>query len=177
MVVTDNGNGPNRRGQRADPRPRHQMRPVSEMPAEDEDNRLGIAKADFPDGFDLQWVTSEVYGQPQPNHRQRFERRGWEPVHQEDFDSRFDGRFMPAGQQGEIKVEGMVLMARPMEWSRKARQEEELRARQAIAIKEAQLMGGNIEGVKMGGGSTHASALRFNKISRSVEQVAIRVPD
>jgi hypothetical protein len=62
---------------RANGRPRHQLRPVSEMAPDTEDNRLHIPKHMYPDQFDLQWVTDSIFGQPQPNHRSRHERRGW----------------------------------------------------------------------------------------------------
>src|SRR5690242_17941086 len=87
---------------------------------EESPDRLGIAPELVPEGMSLQWVTDSVYGQQVPQHRARFEKRGWTPVHQEDFDGAFDGMFMARGAPGEIKVDGMVLMARPAEMTRKA---------------------------------------------------------
>lgn len=167
--------GPVSRETRADPRPRqrHQWRPVSEMPADTENDRLHIDKSDYPDGFDLQWVTASIFGQPQPNHFSRFERRGYEPVHGDDFEARYDGRFTPVGHKGPIEVDGMVLMARPMEWTLKAKSEDRRRAAEAIAIKEKQLRGGDIEGVGMDGGAQHPSALGVNRIRRSYERLQV----
>ena len=84
-------------------------------------DRLHIPRGDIPEGMDLQWVVDSVMGQPQPQHRGQFERKGWTPVHQEDFDHAFDGMFMPKGAQGEIMNEGLVLMARPKEFTDKAK--------------------------------------------------------
>src|SRR5690348_15974735 len=85
-------------------------------------DRLQISRDEMPEGMDFQWVTDSVFGQPQPERRAGFETRGWTPVHQDDFDGRFDGKFMTNGAQGEIKMDGLVLMARPLELSRRAKQ-------------------------------------------------------
>jgi hypothetical protein len=168
--------GPTVRAERANPRAtraRHQLKPLDEMPDDTEDDRLRIPRSEFPDDFDLQWVTDSIFGQPQPNHRSRFERRGWEPVHGDDFDNKFEGRFCPYGHKGEIGVDGMVLMARPMAWSNRARQEDRQRASEAVMIKEKQLRGGEIDGVKMDGGAQHPSALGVNRIRRSYERLQV----
>jgi hypothetical protein len=163
--------GPTHREDRADPRPRerHRLRPVSEMAEMQESTPLHIDPKDFPDQFDLQWVTSEVFGQP-TNRRMRFEQRGWESVHGDDFDGRYDGRFMPAGHNGEIKMEGMVLMARPKAWSNKARQEDQRAAQQAVRVKADQLGAGQIPGVT---GADHPSALRSNYLRKQVGRLEV----
>jgi hypothetical protein len=81
--------------------------------AEDTPDRLRIPPHMIPEGMSLQWVTNTVLGQPVQQHRAQFEKKGWTPVHQEDFDARFDGMFMQKGADGEINYEGLVLMARP----------------------------------------------------------------
>jgi hypothetical protein len=173
-LVSEPG-GPVQRASRADPRPRHQLRPLGEMPDSTDDDRLRIPKDEFPDQFDLQWITDSIFGQPQPHHRSRHERRGWEPVFPEDFEGRYRGRFCPIDYKGEIKVDGMVLMARPRAWSDKARLEDQRRAAEAVMIKERQLRGGEIDGVGMDGGAQHPSAIRTNRIGRSYER--LRVPN
>src|SRR3989304_2837918 len=85
----------------------------SDPDQEDTPDRLRINPALIPEGMAAQWVTDSVYGQGVPQHRADFERKGWTPVHQEDFDGQFDGMFMPKGKTGEIIVDGLVLMMRP----------------------------------------------------------------
>ena len=158
-------NDPTPREARA--RPRHDPnRPLSEMPAHNAVDRLNIPRDRFPDGMDLQWVTSTVAGQSFPQHRQGHERRGWQPVHQEDFEGKYDGLFMAPGAPGEITVDGLVLMARPLAWSNKAKMDERREAASAVLIKEENLRTGQLEGVGMDGGSQHPSALRSNYVNR-----------
>ena len=133
-------------------------------------DRLGIDPAIVPEGMSLQWVTDSVYGQGVPQHRARFEKRGWTPVHQEDFDGVLDGMFMPRGADGEIKVDGMVLMARPEEITRKAKLSERRKAQEIIRIKEQALRGGDINTSL---DSQHPSALQTNRINRTMERLEI----
>lgn len=141
-----------------------------EMMADESPDRLGIDPSLVPDGMSLQWVTDSVYGQPVPQHRARFEKRGWTPVHQEDFDKAFDGLFMPRGAEGEIKVDGMVLMARPAEMTRKAALDDRRKAQDVIRIKEQALRGGDINTSL---DSQHPTALRTNRISKTMERVEV----
>lgn len=142
---------------------------IGGLPDESPD-RLGIDPALVPEGMSLQWVTDSVYGQQVPQHRARFEKRGWTPVHQEDFDGVFDGMFMPKGAQGEIKVDGMVLMARPAEMTRKAMLDDRRKAQEVIRIKEQALRGGDINTSL---DSQHPTALRTNKVNRTMERLEI----
>lgn len=157
----------------AAPRPRMKARPNWEnySPGEESEDRLHIPRDLFPPGFDFQWVTDSVYGQAQPQHRAQFERKGWTQVHQEDFDGRFDGMFMPKGAQGEITVDGLVLMARPLELTIKSRKEDLRRAQEAMSIKQRQLTGGDLPGVTLD--SRHATAVGSNRINRTIEQIEI----
>lgn len=133
-------------------------------------DRLHIPQDQIPDGMDLMWVTDSVLGQPVPQHRAQFERKGWTPVHTaHDFDGRFDGRFTPKGQAGECNVDGLVLMARPLELTRKALDQDKRRARDQVRIKEQALYGGDIGA----SGADHPSARNFNHINRSVERIDI----
>jgi hypothetical protein len=156
-------------------RPRHRLRPLEEMPTEVEGSRMHIDKSDYPDGFDLQFVTKSVYGQEQPSHIVGFYRRGWVPVHGNDFEGKFDGRWTPAGHTGPIEIDGMILVARDARWSAKAKEDDKRKAQGALAVKEAQLKGGHLEGVGMDGGAQHPSALGVNRVRKTVER--LRVPN
>lgn len=133
-------------------------------------DRLRISKDLIPDGMDLQWVTDSVFGQGVPQHRQRFERTGWTPVHQEDFDGRFNGMFMPFNAQGEINVDGMVLMARPLELSIKARRRDQREAIETVSRKERQLRGGDLP---ISLDASHPTAVSFNKVGKSMERITV----
>jgi hypothetical protein len=152
---------------------RHRLRDLSEMPPEVDGNRMFIHRSEFPDGFDLQFVTKSIYGQEQPSHLAGFYRRGWEPVHGDDFDGRFDGRWTPPGYTGPIEIDGMQLVARDARWSAEAKADDARKAQGALAVKEAQLRGGQIEGVGMDGGAQHPSALATNRIRKSVERLQV----
>lgn len=143
------------------------MRPQEDTDSQD---KLRISRDRIPEGMDAQWVTDSIFGQPQPQRRAIFERTGWTPVHQDDFDGRFDGEFMPAGQSGEIKVDGSVLMMRPLEISTRAKRNDLRAAREQVAIKEQSLRGGDV-GTSLD--STHHTALRSNKINKTVERISV----
>lgn len=138
-------------------------------PNEDNPDRFHIPREMLPEGYDFQWVTHTVYGQEMVQHRADFERHGWTPAHQEDFDGRFDGMFMPRGQEGEINNGGLVLMYRPMELSIEAKKKELRAAKEQLAIKEAALRGGDLPGVSL---DTQHESVR-NKVSRSWERIAV----
>jgi hypothetical protein len=103
-------------------------------------------------------------------HRSKFERKGWTPIHQEDFDGVFDGMFMPKGAPGEIMNEGLVLMARPKEFTDKAKRQEYRAALEQVSIKEQALRGGDIP---ISLDARHSSALQTNKIGKSYERLPI----
>lgn len=138
--------------------------------ATDTPDRLRIDPSLIPDGMSAQWVTTTVIGQPVPQHRAEFERKGWTPVHQSDFDGQFDGMFMPRGQEGEINHEGLVLMVRPKEMTRKAELSNKQKAYDQVRIKEQALTGGDL-GVTLD--SRHQSAIGSNKINKSIERIEI----
>ena len=146
------------------------------IPAEDSPDRLRIDPSLIPEGMSLQWVTHTVFGKEVPQRRATFERKGWTPVHQEDFDGIFDGMFMPKGAPGEIELEGLILMARPKALTEKAKYLDQRAAREQIAIKEQALRGGELPGVSLA--TQHPSALNANRIGRSMERMEfIRVPE
>lgn len=138
--------------------------------AEDTPDKLRIDPSLVPEGMSLQWVTSEVFGQADPQHRADFERKGWTPVHQEDFDGRFNGMFMARDALGEIKVHGTVLMARPMELTKRAKLMDRRRAQEQVMIKENELRNGNIP---ISLDPRHPSAVNTNKINKTMERIEI----
>ena len=138
--------------------------------AEETPDRLKINPELIPEGMAAQWVTDSVYGQGVPQHRADFERKGWTPVHQDDFDGQFDGMFMPKGATGEINVEGLVLMMRPKEFTDKAKRSDQRKAREQVMIKEQALRGGDV-GVTLD--SRHPSALNTNRITKTVERIQV----
>lgn len=160
---------------KAQPKAQHKMRAKpnwedAETLGDDSPDRLKVPADMVPEGMSLQWVTTTVYGQPQPQRRATFERKGWTPVHQDDFDGQFDGMFMPKGAPGEITVEGLVLMARPKEFTEKATKLEKRAANEQVMIKENSLRGGDIN-TRLD--SQHESALRSNRINKTVERLDI----
>ena len=142
------------------------MRPDTE----DTPDKLRISPDRIPDGMAALWVTDSILGKPEPRRRAIFERMGWTPVHQEDFDGRFDGEFMPSGEQGEIKVESSVLMMRPKYLSDQAALKERRAALEQVAVKEQSLKGGDI-GATLD--SQHPNALRSNRITKTVERIEV----
>lgn len=137
---------------------------------DDTPDRLKIAPDMIPDGMSLLWITDSVYGQSMSQHRSVFERKGWTPVHQSDFDGLYDGMFMPKGAEGEILVDGLVLMARPIELTRKAKLADRRRAVEQVQIKEQAWTGGDLP-VSLD--PRHSSAVNTNKITRSLERLEI----
>jgi len=140
-------------------------------PEDQSQDRLSIPPELFPEGFDFQWITDSVLGQAFPRIRADFERKGWTPVHQQDFDGILDGKFMPKGMDGPIEVDGLVLMARPLELSIRAKKMDHQRAREAVLIKQQQLTGGDMPGVSLD--SRHPSAVNSNRINRTIEPITI----
>ena len=141
-----------------------------DLEAEETPDRLKIADHLIPDGMSLLWVTDSVYGQSMPQHRAKFERMGWTPVHQEDFDGQLNGLFMPAGAEGEIKSDGLVLMARPREMTEAAARKDARKAREQVLIKENALRSGDLP-VTLD--AAHPSAVQSNRISKSYERISI----
>jgi hypothetical protein len=175
------------RGIRNTPNEREEMRPeikytmkarpqgwddVNPFDFEDNPDKMHVPKELIPEGFDLRWVTDVVLGQPFAAHRSGAEKAGWTPVHPSDFNGQFDGMFTPKGQDGEIRMEGTCLMARPMELSMQAKKRDRRSALEQVAIKEQAVTGGDLNTTL---DSQHESALRSNRIKKSFER--IHIPD
>lgn len=136
--------------------------------AEDTPDRLGIDESIRPEGMSFQWVTNSVKGEMMGKHRAGFERNGWTPVHQEDFDGIFDGMWMPKGAPGEIEMEGLVLMTRPKEITKKFKAADKDRALEAVRIKERALRGGDLPGVAFD--TNHPTvSIKVNKTMERIE--------
>jgi hypothetical protein len=138
-------------------------------------DRLYISPDKIPEGMSAQWVTHSVFGQAVPTHRAEFERKGWTPVHQDDFDGQFNGKWMPKDAPGEIEVDGLVLMIRPKELTDRAQRANDFKARQEVAIKERALRGGDMPGVTLD--PTHPSALGVNRIGKTRERIEVPQDD
>lgn len=126
-------------------------------------NKFHVDPAIIPSGMDYQWNAVELLGMPQRHRRVGFEANGWEAVPA----SRHDGLFMPAGYNGEINIEGLVLMERPMELSEEARQEDFQRAVRQVADKEKQI------GVAPQGTLTRSHPSVAPQIKKTVERLAV----
>jgi hypothetical protein len=152
---------------------RHILRPLEDYTEYEEELSLRIPENEWPQDFALQWVTQSVYGQPFLQHRARYERAGWVSVMVGEFDGKFD-HHMPGGHEGEITNEGLVLMARSKAWNIKAKQNNIMRARQRVMIKEQQLRMGDLSGVTLA--PDHPTAIRSNVVDRSLDTIAMPVP-
>lgn len=127
-----------------------------------------LAKLERDYGMSVQFVTDSVYGKPEPQFRTQFEKGGWTPIHGGDFDGLLDGLFTPKGHDGEINMEGLVLMARPVEITRNAQKAEERRGREPVRIMEQQIYGKDLRGVS---GADHPTVR--NSINKSRERISI----
>jgi hypothetical protein len=143
---------------------------VVDVNAPDTPDRLYIAQELIPDGMSAQWVTSSVLGQDVPQHRSQFESRGWTPVHHDDFEGQFNGKFMQKDAPGEITVDGLVLMMRPKQMTDRAHHRNKVKALEQVAIKEQALRGGDMN---IGLDATHPSALQANKVNRTMERIVV----
>jgi hypothetical protein len=105
----------------------------------------------------------------------RFTRRGFEPVLTGDFEGRFD-RFGTGKDGTEVRVEGMVLMARPLSWHEKAQKDDQVRARGAVAIKQQAIASGAaLQEVRPSAfaDSMHPSARKISGVKRTMEQIPV----
>jgi len=136
----------------------------------DNPDKLHIPAEMIPEGMDMRWVVDTVLGQSFASHRSQAEKAGWTPVHPEDFDGRFDGKWTPKGSTSEIRMEGTCLMARPIELSIRAKRQDRRAALEQVAIKEQSLTGGDLNTSL---DSRHESALRSNRINKSIERIQI----
>lgn len=95
--------------------------PHSINPFDISDNLL----ARYPD-LSFQWNAYEIAGRPDQRQKQFEEMQGWRACPH----SMFPGYFAPVGEPGYIIVKDMILMERPADLTKEARQEEIARAMQ-----------------------------------------------
>lgn len=143
-------------------------------------SRYHIPKEWIPEGMDLQWNVDSVLGQPARHDRMLMEQQAWEPVDvsKEPF-KHLDGKFMRAGHKGEINVDGLVLMWRPLELTLEARAEEDYAARSARYHEEAKMRMGQPDGVNPDMlNPAHGSAPRQTFFRKSHERIpSMPVPE
>lgn len=172
-VSAGRDSSPVSRPMRADPRGRHDPnRPVSEMAeyGETPANPLHIRKDDYPEGFELIWATKEVHGQPVPEIINERLRRGYNFVHEEDFEGRYRHRWTPSGHQGAIEYNGLALMARSKAWGEKGRAQERAAAKAKVRSVEEKHRGGVLSGTTLlSEGAQHDSARRWSGIKKTIE--------
>lgn len=102
---------------------------------QDELNEFDIPPHVVPDGWTYEWKTRYVMGAEDPGHMRSLQMAGWEPVPASRHPD-----MMPLGTSGEIiERKGMILMERPAEITREARDIELRKARLQVLHKEEQL--------------------------------------
>jgi len=146
-------------------------------PSEENVDMFHIAQEDLPgDGkYDFQWVPTGILGKDEPRFLSTAEANHWRVVLSQDFNGWGDGQFdCKKGQDVPVTRENLVLVARPLEFSIKARQADMRRAQEQANLKQSSLMSGQMPGVT---GASHKSALAVNKISKSWERVAVPSDD
>jgi hypothetical protein len=127
----------------------------------------------IPEGMDFQWNVDSVLGKPETHQRMMMEQQAWEPVDpsKEPF-THLDGKFARAGHKGEICVDGLVLMWRPLELTLEARAEELQAARYARHVEEAKMAAGRPDGVNPNMlDPNHGSAPRQTFFRKSHERI------
>lgn len=88
-----------------------------------------------PEGWDYNWKANSVTGQPMIAHQTMLQQNGWTPVPA----TRHDGMFMPAGYNGPIERDGLILMERPAILSEEARAEDARRAKNQVNVNQQEL--------------------------------------
>jgi hypothetical protein len=130
------------------------------VPAEEEDPRIRAARRtaellddiddlddsndDFyidqniiPEGWTYEWKRFKTLGATDPSYEVSLARGGWQAVPASRHKS-----MMPIGWTGAmIERKGMILMERPTEIVKRARRKEDIRAREQVGAKEAQVRG------------------------------------
>jgi hypothetical protein len=96
-----------------------------------------INPALIPEGWSYEWKRHSVLGALDPAYEVQVAKGGWEPVpasrHADMMPTHYDGN--------TILRKGMILMERPLEITLRARQRDQMNARNQVRQKEAQLTG------------------------------------
>jgi len=86
--------------------------------------------------IDFNWKRFETYGKPDYAEQRTYQDQGWRAVQHHHF----PGRFAEVGAQGPVIVKDMIFMERPMRLTVQARNEEMLRATQAMQVHRRKVM-------------------------------------
>ena len=113
------------------------------------------------EGVVLQWFVTSVMGKPEPHAIAAAERNGWKRVEEGDLPG-----------VGMVEGDGLQLMARPVAIHKQAMAQEHRLAVEQIETKQESFMGGRS---MRASGADHPSAIRSNKINRTLER--LDVPD
>ena len=112
--------------------------------------------------FDANWKTQSVFGQEFPKLMNGYLANGWVKLDSDLFPNFVAER------------DGLVLMVRPRFISDKARKADAARARGPIQAREMMLGSTGVPNVT---GGNHPSALRHNRINKTIEQIEIARDD
>jgi hypothetical protein len=137
------------------------------LDSEEEGGFLDIPRNLWPPGMRYEWKTLSVFGQQQSRRFGRFQSKGWEPVPA----SRHPGLFHPVGHEGYIEYDGLVLCERPEEMCQMVEEREHQKATGQVRGKEAQLFGGDVDGI--GFDTKHRSARRVSGVKKSYEPFVV----
>jgi hypothetical protein len=112
--------------------------------APEQHERFAIGEDEGPPGMDRFWAPTSIAGMPNSNYLHNLLRAGWEPAEAKDF-PRISGigeelpaKLVAKGLLSEvlpgdpIEKDGLMLMLRPMELSRRAHQQRERDAYNAV---------------------------------------------
>jgi len=127
---------------------------------------------EWPEGMALQWITTQVRGQPTPERMIAAQRSGWTPVHNDDFDnwhSRVLGGRFSLDEGGYIVKDNSLLCALPMPNYQKLKKRDEKAAQDQVTLKQQAFTGGEMNAT----GANHPSAVATNRITRSMERIEI----
>ena len=89
----------------------------------------------IPPGWDYEWKRETILGQEDSAHMRSMSENGWTPVDA----SAHPGYFMADTYTGPIRRDGMLLMERPLELTKEARQEDYTAARNLMDYQRQQL--------------------------------------
>lgn len=90
-----------------------------------------------PDGWAFEWKRHSVFGKEDTTYYIQLRREGWEPV----AASRYPEMMPSDAGSGPILRKGMILMECPLEIVEERRRAEQIRARNQVRHKEAQIAG------------------------------------
>jgi len=99
-----------------------------------EDDKFALPQDLAPEGWEYEWKAYEIIGKRNPGNEVQLARTGWEAV-----DTTRHPEMMPAGYQGPITREGMILMERPRIVNDRQRQAQYQRAISQVRGQEQQV--------------------------------------